>query len=554
MSRGIGNLASVQTDSLTTTSYTYDPQNRLTQMQTVCGASATGCGPAGTVKASYAYTLGPAGNRTKVVELSGRSVDYRYDDLYRLTSETIAGDARGQNGQVTYTLDNVGNRLQRNSTVPAVVATGLLNYDPNDRVSTDIFDANGNTIANSGTTNVYDFENRLVRRGGVTILYDGDGNRVQESVAGATTRYLTAELNPTGYVQVMAELNGSNQLARGYLWGLQLAAMRTFVPGTFTATTAYFAFDGHGSVRYLTDDSGHITDTYDFDAFGNLLSSTGTTQNNYLFAGEQFDPALGIYYNRARYYDQREGRFWTMDTYEGDPQSPESLHKYSYVGANPIDRVDPRGHDYNLSSLQTAGAAFTTLATTALVSFQNVLGSIYVNLYRIPEVIENANRTLTVGLGAFEALRFLGSNILSYAEAYSRGPVIRGDQFEEAAGANLSRTFPAIDYYEADGGVAVQIRSTIQTQSPEALLAVVQRGVNRLNSLPETLVGRDRAGNPIAIEAADIREKGLLVGIPAKPLPWFATFLERVRELSESENVSITIQFVEGLEGETLEK
>ncbi len=53
---------------------------------------------------------------------------------------------------------------------------------------------------------------------------------------------------------------------------------------------------------------------------------------------------------------------------------------------------------------------------------------------------------------------------------------------------------------------------------------------------------------------ADIKEKGLLVGIPAKPLPWFGTFLQRVREISESEKVAITIQFVEGLEGETLEK
>jgi hypothetical protein len=46
----------------------------------------------------------------------------------------------------------------------------------------------------------------------------------------------------------------------------------------------------------------------------------------------------------------------------------------------------------------------------------------------------------------------------------------------------------------------------------------------------------------------------LLVGIPAKPLPWFATFLQRVREISESENVAITVQFVEGLEAEKTSK
>jgi len=78
--------------------------------------------------------------------------------------------------------------------------------------------------------------------------------------------------------------------------------------------------------------------------------------------------------------------------------------------------------------------------------------------------------------------------------------------------------------------------------------------VNRLNDLPPTLVGQDREGNPVRINTANITEKGLLVGIPAKPLPWFPTFLQQVREISESEKVTITVQFVEGLEGETLEK
>jgi hypothetical protein len=182
------------------------------------------------------------------------------------------------------------------------------------------------------------------------------------------------------------------------------------------------------------------------------------------------------------------------------------------------------------------------------------LGSVYLNLYRVPEIIETAGNYLTVGLGAFEVLRMLGTNVLNYAESYSRGPATRGFQFEEAAGANLGRTFPAIDHYDSESGVAVQIRSTTQTQSADALLAVVRKGVNRLNDLPPTLIGQDREGNPIRINTANITEKGLLVGIPAKPLPWFATFLQKVREISESEKVTITVQFVEGLEGETLEK
>ncbi len=46
--------------------------------------------------------------------------------------------------------------------------------------------------------------------------------------------------------------------------------------------------------------------TYDYDAFGNLLHITGTTPNVYRFAGEQWDPDLNFYYNRARYLNTGE--------------------------------------------------------------------------------------------------------------------------------------------------------------------------------------------------------------------------------------------------------
>jgi len=79
--------------------------------------------------------------------------------------------------------------------------------------------------------------------------------------------------------------------------------------------------------------------TYDYDAFGNLIHSTGTTPNNYLFSGEQFDPELNLYYNRARYLNVSTG--------------PLSLHKYLYASADSIDRTDPSG---NLELTEALGA------------------------------------------------------------------------------------------------------------------------------------------------------------------------------------------------------
>jgi len=85
------------------------------------------------------------------------------------------------------------------------------------------------------------------------------------------------------------------------------------------------------------------TVTYDYDAFGNLIHSTGTTPNNYLFAAEQFDPDLGLYYNRARYLNTSTGRFWSMDSFEGDDDDPPSLHKYTYTGNDPVNGHDATG-------------------------------------------------------------------------------------------------------------------------------------------------------------------------------------------------------------------
>jgi RHS repeat-associated protein len=96
-------------------------------------------------------------------------------------------------------------------------------------------------------------------------------------------------------------------------------------------------------VRYLTDSDGNVTDTYDYDAFGNLLSQTGTTDNNYLYTGEQWDNDLGMYFLRARYMDTDSGRFWGMDSWEGSNESPLSLHKYTYCENNPANHTDYSG-------------------------------------------------------------------------------------------------------------------------------------------------------------------------------------------------------------------
>jgi len=335
-------------------------------------------------------------------------------------SKTIASDPIGVNGLASYTYDPVGNRKQMTSTVPAIPA-GLFNYDADDRFTAgDGYDANGNTTSSGGIQNTYDFENRLVQKGGATIVYDGDGNRVAKTVAGATTTYLVDTQNPTGYPQVLVESNSQSGASTQYLYGLALVAesRTTTVNGTQQTQTSYYVFDGHGSVRALANTSGTITDTYDYDAFGNLIHSTGSTLNNYLFAGEQFDPDLGLYYNRARYLNVSTGRFWSMDSFEGSGDDPLSLHKYLYAGNEPINRIDPSGRDFDLASLSVNVAISSTIDAISGFRANGIKGA-----------VEGAVKGAVIGAAffAFGSTISSGAKLLSFAQASTTAGAIALD-------------------------------------------------------------------------------------------------------------------------------
>jgi RHS repeat-associated protein len=101
--------------------------------------------------------------------------------------------------------------------------------------------------------------------------------------------------------------------------------------------------------RQLADASGAVNteDSYSYDAYGVMLggnpTATSPAATNGLYTGEQFDEHAQHYYLRARYYNPLNGRFNRMDPYAGSPQDPQSLHKYLYCHANPVNGVDPSG-------------------------------------------------------------------------------------------------------------------------------------------------------------------------------------------------------------------
>jgi RHS repeat-associated protein len=360
----VGNLRGYTYPNGVNTFYDYNALNCLTNMNVSAGL---------TPVANYAYTLASSGHRTNAIEILQRDPMvqpttltrlYRYDITYRLTNETIGGTSYSTPAALDYSYDKVGNRLQLQSTQPGIVSA-LSSYDANDRLNTtsaEQFDDNGNTLFASGfamtQADRYDFENRLLQRSDsgktVGIVYDGDGNRVKKTVTMATntvtTWFLVDTVNPTGYAQVLEEITtdtGNLQLAapqvtRTYSYGHDLISQDRVNGNTWTLS--FYGYDGHGNTRFLTDANANVTDAYDYDAFGNVIARTGTTPNLYLFTGEQYDSDLGLYFLRARYQNTQTGRFWTMDSYEGAPADPSSLHKYLYAQNNPVSFIDPSGN------------------------------------------------------------------------------------------------------------------------------------------------------------------------------------------------------------------
>jgi len=172
----------------------------------------------------------------------------------------------------------------------------------------------------------------------VRYTYDIDGLRIASNDDGIITNYLVDKNRDYG--QVLKELDSANTETEtvSYLYGDDL------IKQTRAANDSYYLYDGHGSARALSDAAGSVTDVYDYSAYGTLIDSFGSTENSYLYAGEQLDSNLDNYYLRARYYDQNVGRFTSMGTWMGVDNNPVTLHKYLYANSDPINFTDPSGN------------------------------------------------------------------------------------------------------------------------------------------------------------------------------------------------------------------
>ena len=105
-----------------------------------------------------------------------------------------------------------------------------------------------------------------------------------------------------------------------------------------SGTPAYFpAYDGNGNVtEYLAAD-GSTAAHYEYDAFGNVIASSGTPGSfEFRFSTKPQDAATGLYYYGYRYYDPKTGRWPSRDPIEekGD------VNLYVFSENSSIDKID----------------------------------------------------------------------------------------------------------------------------------------------------------------------------------------------------------------------
>ena len=163
--------------------------------------------------------------------------------------------------------------------------------------------------------------------------YDALGRRLKVQNADTTTLNFPLG-NDTSY-EVKKE--GTDTTVTKYISANGKYLAKTVKVNTNPEQKYFHHIDLVGSIRAITDATGAVTASYEYEPFGVTIKTTGSDQDNLGFAGKRLDTGSGLSYFGARYYDSEMGRFISKDP------AQDGRNWYVYCYNNPLIYIDPNG-------------------------------------------------------------------------------------------------------------------------------------------------------------------------------------------------------------------
>ena len=224
----------------------------------------------------------------------------------------------------------------------------------------------GNLMSQGRWSYSWDQENRLVQvvsmgeapvesQRGVDFEYDWQGRRIKQTVRttadGTTWTVQTVRKYVYDGWNVIAELDGNNNLVQSYLWGLDLSGtmqgaggvggLLAVKPGNGIAR--FVAMDGNGNVAGLATGSAgpSVNGAYEYGPFGEPIRVTGSMgkANPFRWSTKFTDDETDLVYFGRRYYNPSTGRWLSRDPI-GEQGGP---NLYGFVGNDGVNAIDALG-------------------------------------------------------------------------------------------------------------------------------------------------------------------------------------------------------------------
>ena len=129
--------------------------------------------------------------------------------------------------------------------------------------------------------------------------------------------------------------------------------------------TYYYVLNLQGDVVKLIDQDGAEVASYEYDAWGNILASSGSMaeKNPLRYRGYYYDGETGFYYLQSRYYDPATRRFINADSFGYSGQNFLGANIFAYCNNCPVKFVDENGHFAiigTIASILIGGLILTT--------------------------------------------------------------------------------------------------------------------------------------------------------------------------------------------------